>query len=458
MKGSMLFLVLLLFPGGAWGYDFSPDEIIEPELAEAMGAGAQEVLILTSEPLGNMMLDLSTHAMNTQTLLEYEGLGIYSARVNSEHDLTLISEIPAVTSITRPRAAKLADFIIEADSDAPVDYKNRGTKARHAREDYSVDGYGSVVCVIDNGIDNDHQGLQRRVVEDIDNVTSFEYNESLVLKEKDFSSDKDNRPGDHGTHVAGIIAHQPMEISGKNISGIAPGISGFLDAKGLSVEGSGSEAGIIKAMKWCADEFRELRDEEPEKHRHLIYSMSLGMTLGPYNGPIVQAVEVMAEEENAVFVIAMGNEMVPDSPGVASNAITVGAADEKKDVAFFSGNGPAFAPDPYKPDVSAPGVEVYSSIPGNRYEYMSGTSMATPVVSGVVALSWENYPRESWGQIKERVLFTSEDTGEEINREGYGHVHALNAVGTPEPDTSFMWKLRKSGWWIEAKLAMMAWF
>jgi subtilisin family serine protease len=443
----------------AYAYNFAPESVVEEGLVEALGEGPQEVLVVSSNPLGDRLLDLKLYGASTEALVEYPGLGVYYTVIDAPGDLSRIAEIPGVTLVARPRGAHLADYIVEGEEarGIPIDYKNKATRAEDARREYLVGGRGTVVCVIDNGIDNSHPGLQKLVGESFDNETNTtigEY-ESLVLAEEDFSSDGDNQPGEHGTHVAGIIAHQATDKAG--MWGIAPGIEGFLDAKALSARGSGSETAIIKAIRWCAEEFKELQEEHPEKYRHLVYSLSLGLTLGPYFDPLVETIEHAAEEEDAVFVIAMGNEMVPDSPGVAANAITVGAADWDKRVAFFSGNGPAMAPDPYKPDVSAPGVKVYSSVPGGRYEYMSGTSMATPVVSGVVALAWERYPGEGWRSIKKRIEYTAEDTEEGVNREGYGFVHALNAVGTPDPRPSLLWRLRESRLWVEAKLRVMKW-
>src|SRR5207344_2392281 len=98
------------------------------------------------------------------------------------------------------------------------------------------------------------------------------------------------------------------------------------------------------------------------------------------------------------------------SPGTSDRAITVGAVTEPdasgSELADFSSSGPTPLSLRLKPDVSAPGVSILSSIPGGRWEAMSGTSMATPQISGAAALLRERHPTWSVAQLKAALMET----------------------------------------------------
>ncbi len=119
-------------------------------------------------------------------------------------------------------------------------------------------------------------------------------------------------------------------------------------------------------------------------------------------------------------------------PGDELNAVTVGATDSTDLIAYFSSRGPVtLSGQTYiKPDVSAPGVDIISTYPGNRYAYMSGTSMATPHVSGIVALMLEKNPTLTPTQVKQTLESTSIDLGfaGKDNDYGSGRVDAYKAV------------------------------
>ncbi len=216
-------------------------------------------------------------------------------------------------------------------------------------------GEGVTVAVIDTGVDASHRDLQGQVVKRID-LTG------------------DPAPDHyHGTHVAGIIAANG-DGTGR-MTGVAPAAK-LLDVRVLSSQGSGSDdwvaKGVLAAVENGAD----------------VINMSLG---GPDDyAPLHEAVK-KAVNAGVIVVCAAGNEgSGPDTigyPGRYNETIAVTAVDENRNRAFFSSTGP-------EADVAAPGVDVPSTLPNNRYGFLSGTSMAAPHIAGCMAL-WASLQKKT---------------------------------------------------------------
>ena len=116
------------------------------------------------------------------------------------------------------------------------------------------------------------------------------------------------------------------------------------------------------------------------------------------------------------------------SPGTARSAITVGAVDSNDVIAFFSSRGPNTKICSIKPEIVAPGVNILSTYLKNSTETMSGTSMATPHVTGVCALLKSLHPNWTPAQIKSAIMSSAVDIGSEVMIQGAGRVDALNAA------------------------------
>lgn len=186
----------------------------------------------------------------------------------------------------------------------------------------------------------------------------------------------------HGTHVAGIIASTHYGIA-KN-------------AQIMMLKTNGNirelrDKSLAKAIRFAVD------------HGASIINCSFGK---PYTWAKkdVDAAIAYAKEKDVLILHAAGNsgdnnDVSPNypDPDDKSNWIEVGASDENGNPASFSNYGKK------KVDVFAPGVNIYSAIPGNKYEYESGTSMATPVVAGLAALIRECYPNLKAPQVKEII-------------------------------------------------------
>jgi subtilisin family serine protease len=211
------------------------------------------------------------------------------------------------------------------------------------------------VAVLDTGSQLDHPDLR-------DNITDA----------RDFTREGTPEDGNgHGTHCCGIIA------AGKNnvgVVGVAPKARLFV-YKVLDSSGSGADAGIIRALDFAA-----------ANDKVQVISMSLG---SPFGSAAFRAGIVRATKAGKFVIAAAGNSgpsTQPDYPARWEDCIAVGAHDRHGKVSPFSSQGS-------RVDVSAPGSDVLSTYLQSRYAKLSGTSMATPFVAGVVALVLAQHKR-----------------------------------------------------------------
>jgi subtilisin family serine protease len=241
----------------------------------------------------------------------------------------------------------------------------------------------------------------------------------------------------HATHVAGIAAGvHGANANGTAISGVAPNayLGNYkaltIPTPGFGLDGNSAEiAAAIEAAVADGMNVINLSLGEPE--------------VEPSRDLVVHAIEGAAAA-GVVPVIAAGNDFNDfgygsvSSPGSAPDAITVAAVDAKDVIADFSSAGPTPVSLQMKPDVSAPGVNILSSVPASQgtWETLSGTSMAAPHVSGAAALLKERHPTWTVAQIKSALEQTGDPvrtpSGSEVTstREGGGLID-LTRADTP---------------------------
>jgi len=255
-------------------------------------------------------------------------------------------------------------------------------------------GKGVDIAVLDTGVHDEHPALN-------------------VEKEVDFTGEGTDDLNGHGTHAAGIIAS-----TNSTYRGVAYGANLF-NVKVLNQTGSGYASDVIAGIDWSVENGAD------------VISMSLGTTVDPCDGtdPLSQAVDE-AVNEGVVVVVSAGNNG-PDmgtitSPGCAKNAITVGAVDSNNDVPSWSSRGPT-DDGRVKPDILAPGVSIVSTWNDNSFKSLSGTSMSTPFVTGIIALLLEKKPSLKPFQIKDILKSTAVDLGLDENTQGSGRVDAYAA-------------------------------
>jgi subtilisin family serine protease len=274
-------------------------------------------------------------------------------------------------------------------------------------------GSGRLVAVLDTGVDYTHPELS-----------------DSIVKGKDFVNN-DNDPMDdngHGTHVAGIITANGILSSSK---GVAPDAK-VLAVKVLSASGSGYLSDVVAAIYYVVDGPDGVYGTEDDFNADVI-SMSLG-TSPPYTYkasncdnayPAMTNAISYARSKGVSVVAAAGNSGGAgiSLPGCISGVITVGAVDSKDKVQTWSGKGLSL-------DLVAPGVSILSTWLNGQYATASGTSMATPMVSGVIALMKQKNQSLSVDDIYNKLITTAKDLGKAgfDTSSGYGRVNALAAV------------------------------
>jgi subtilisin family serine protease len=202
--------------------------------------------------------------------------------------------------------------------------------------------------------------------------------------------------GDHGTHVAGIIAAARNNNIGMN--GVADNVK--IMVLRVVPDGDERDKDIANAIRYAADNGAK------------IINMSFGKGFSPQKNVVDEAVEY-AVQKGVLLVHAAGNDnnnidttnnfprAIYLNNSVASSWLEVGASNWKsgKNIpADFSNYGKQTV------DVFAPGVDIYSCIPESKYASFNGTSMASPVTAGVAALIWSYYPQLNAVQVKDIIM------------------------------------------------------
>ncbi|MHB8157240.1 MAG: S8 family serine peptidase, partial [Desulfocucumaceae bacterium] len=286
----------------------------------------------------------------------------------------------------------------------------------------SFTGKGIKIAVLDTGIDQSHEDLS------VAGGAAFVDVESGLSLEGPGNYTDDNG---HGTHVAGIIA---ALANGKGTIGVASG-SALYSVKVLDREGAGTYSQVIAAIDWAIE------------HDIDIICMSLGGD--QYSRAFEQAVQ-KAYDSGILLVAAAGNGGEILYPAKYTPVVAVGAVDRNKQRAQFSSTGPEL-------EIMAPGVGVESTLPGNKYGTMSGTSAAAPHVAGAAALIWSYRPELTNVQVRDMLKENALPLGSP-NEYGYGMVDLsglfekveppLEEPGSPAIDKSYNYSINKMNFYF----------
>jgi beta propeller repeat protein len=405
--------------------------------------------ILKTERSGS----ITRKAVRTSKAKDERILGEYSKAFSGivldipVEDVPKIRNLPYVKSVTPnlPVKALVMDSVPLVGADKVWEIDEDGNNCLETGKE-CLTGKDITIAIIDTGVDYTHTDLG-----------GCFGNECKVIGGWDFVNE-DGDPMDdqgHGTHVAGIVAgkgdynNNGIKDEGE-IFGVAPDAN-ILAYKVLDSGGSGSTANVIASIENAMD---PNKDGDFSDHADII-SMSLGSVGGNPDDPQSTAVD-NAVDAGVIVVVAAGNRGPNSdtivSPGTARKAITVGASclpsqnvkisgivfcseNSVEEVAGFSSRGPVNFESGLisKPDIVAPGVLIEAAKIGGSYTRISGTSMATPHISGIAALLKQKNPDWLPREIKDALKFTAVDIGDTITNQGYGRVDANKVISSSKP-------------------------
>ncbi|MDX6283998.1 MAG: hypothetical protein QOH03_5069, partial [Kribbellaceae bacterium] len=275
-------------------------------------------------------------------------------------------------------------------------------------------GKGVKVAVLDTGIDPNHPDFAGRIAASQNFTTADDAVDHIG----------------HGTHVASITAGDGAASGGK-YKGVAPEAT-LLNGKVLDDFGNGDDSGVIAGMEWAVAQGAS------------VINLSLGGN-DPSDGTddLSQAVNQLSRSTGVLIVIAAGNCPAPHpstvtSPAAADDALAVGNMLRTGEMNPGSCRGPRLGDGALKPEISAPGTGIVAARAAgtdlgqpvdDNYTTLSGTSMATPHVSGTAALVVQAHPTWKAAQLKARLISTADpQPGSRVDEQGAGRVDADQAT------------------------------
>ena len=260
------------------------------------------------------------------------------------------------------------------------------------------------IAVVDTGAQYTHPDLQANYKSD----PGYDFVDDDTDPAPDVPQDEY-----HATHVSGCAA--AVVDNGTGVAG--QGNSSLINGRALDESGSGSTSDIADAVKWAADQGAD------------IINMSLGG--GGYTSTMKNAVSY-AQDNGSLIICAAGNNgsSSVSYPAAYSECMAISAVNNNENLASFSQYGD-------KVELCAPGVDILSTTTETRgsYEKLSGTSMATPVTSGVAGLTLAKWSSLTNSELRSHLKNTAEDIGLSENKQGAGQADAYAAV-TTDPSNS----------------------
>ena len=301
-----------------------------------------------------------------------------------------------------------------------------------------------VVAVIDTGIDWKHQDLKNQIwkntaeipgngVDDdgngyVDDVRGWDF----FAGDNDPHDETGSRNPGHGTHCAGIVG--ATGDNGVGISGMAQNVT-LMPIRFLGADGSGNLMNAVKSIDYAT------------KNKAHIISASWGAAVSRDQAkPILEAIE-RARDQGILFVAAAANdgksndhrEVYPANAGF-TNVISVAASGPQDEKPSWSNFGRVTV------DLAAPGLNILSTLPGNSYRNLSGTSMATPLVSGLASLVLSLAKKKGKDISPEEVKALLQSTTDKVNIETAvsGRVSAAKALDALNRDAFILTPFAKT--------------
>ena len=353
------------------------------------------------------------------------------------------------------------DYLIQLDATYPGDpgfgqlWGLHNTGASGGSDDADIDAPeawdratgdpGMVVAVIDTGVDYTHEDLAANmwvnlgeVVNGIDDDGNGYVDDIHGINAITSSGD----PWDdhyHGTHVAGTIG--AVADNGVGVAGVIWDVQ-IMALKFLDANGSGYTSDAIECLEYAT-------------LMRTVYGIDIRLTNNSWGGSgYSQALEDAIEaagEAGILFVAAAGNsgldtDVTPHYPSSydLDVVVSVAATDHNDALVYFSNHGEVSV------DLAAPGVSVYSCLPGHSYGYLSGTSMASPHVTGAAALIWGSHPDAGPAEIKQVLLDSTDPVAALTGRmRTGGRLNVASAFGACESGDPLLSTLPGNGFTAE---------
>ena len=283
-----------------------------------------------------------------------------------------------------------------------------------------------VVGIIDSGVDSTHRAISKNYRGNDSSLAAYSWYNTITGK--DGSQEKPYDDRGHGTHVCGTILGSKENA----LLGVAPKAK-WIGVKVFDQDGETDNVKLLKAGEWIM-----APNGDPTKAPKVVNN-SWG---GNSNDRFFQEI-VKKWREAGIFPVFSAGNVGPfndggddsiGTPGAYPESYAVGAIRKDEHIAKFSLRGKSSYTNKIKPDIVAPGVNILSCIPGEKYTIYTGTSMAAPHVTGVIALMLQVNPNLTVDQIENILNETALPLKDEYytttpnNGYGYGKVNAVSAV------------------------------
>jgi subtilisin family serine protease len=390
----------------------------------------------------SIQVQVSADGGNTWTLLDSllfttSDTGFQSAQYNLSPYANANTQIRFIGNGYNNSELHIDNLEIEYSNPSPY-------RAIVGADNLTLDGQGVTVAVVDSGV-SDHMDLHQNATSPSEALNS----NSRVIQNLVFGNL--TSPSDeyvHGSHVAGIIGGNGVASNGK-YKGIAPGVN-LINIRVSNNQGLTYTSDLLAGLQWI------FTNKDVYNIRVVNLSINSTMPESYLQSPLDAAVEILWFN-GIVVVVAAGNNGTADGPSTVyppANdpfVITVGAQEDLGTVSMSDDSVAAFSAysttaDGFaKPDLIAPGRNLISLLASTNatgytghikhrvdasYFRMSGTSMAAPVVTGVIALLLQDEPGLNPDQVKYRLMATANQswTGYNLAKAGAGTVDAYAAV------------------------------
>ena len=356
----------------------------------------------------NVQVNIDVKSIISSIISQYN-VNIINEVSIEEEPLAFIMDVPYQTLQSFTSAVETLDFISYIEPNmrfeicfTPNDPDWRfqwGPKKIEVSDAWDIQQGSSdvLVAVIDTGIDWDHPDLATNYV-----PLGYDW----VNDDADPMDDNG-----HGTHCAGVIA--AILNNSVGIAGLAQ--VQIMAEKGLDSSGSGWSDDLANSIIHAVDQGAKV----------------LSNSWGSYGASsLIQDAVQYAQDHGVLVLAAAGNSGSNERhyPAAFDEVVAVTATDSSDLPASFTNYGEWV-------EVSAPGVEIYSTVWDDSYTNMSGTSMSTPHAAGVAALIWSQYPEMSLNEVRNHLKFATDDLGPPGFDEYYGHgrINVLKAIHPPPP-------------------------